>query len=350
MDSSTLVRLRESLQTRREVLTNWLKNAPPEEKQVRLGPADERAVEAHVETVETAIQKAEDKTLGICTICHAPVEPPGLLEMDYTACVCLSHLSPDEVSQLESELELAQSVQRALLPHQAPAIPGVEVAAFSRPAQILGGDFIDFPQFRDRAHGLLIGDVAGKGVSAGLLMASVQASARSLAFDAESPAQVLQRVNDMFLHNVNMTTFVTLFLGHFDPNLRTLTYCNDGHNPPLLLRGSQGNSEVAWLDPTNAAIGLIEGTQFKARTISLLPGDLLLLYTDGVTEAENSKGEEFGTERLAASVDPGQPARSIVLGLQQKLQEFTDGQPLADDTTIVVYRIKDEGTTIGRLG
>jgi sigma-B regulation protein RsbU (phosphoserine phosphatase) len=340
VNNNTLSRIQASLQMRRTVLTDWLRSTPAQKKQMRLGPADERAVELHVETVETAIQKAKDETLGICTVCHDYVDT-GLLEMDYTTSVCLAHFSAEEVSRLEAELELAQSVQKALLPHQAPAIPGVQVAAFSRPAQILGGDFIDFPQFRDGAHGLLIGDVAGKGVSAGLLMASVQASARTLALDADSPAQVLQRVNDMFCHNVHMTTFVTLFLAHLDPDLRTLTYCNAGHNPPLLFRGQPASGEITWLNPTNPAIGLVEDSQFKARTISLLPGDLLLLYTDGVTEAENAQGEEFGPERLAEFLTPGQSARAIVLGLQQKLQEFTASGPLADDTTIVACRIAE---------
>ncbi len=340
VNNSTLERIQESLQIRRQVLTNWLRSTPVQKKQAHLGPADGRAVEAHVERVETAIQKAEDKTLGICTICHDYVDT-GLLEMDYTASVCLSHFSPEEVSRLESELELAQSVQKALLPRQAPAIRGIDVAAFSRPAQILGGDFIDFPRYRDGAHGLLIGDVAGKGVSAGLLMASVQASARTLALDADSPAQVLQRVNDIFCHNVHMTTFVTLFLARLDPDLRTLTYCNAGHNPPLLFRRGKASGEITWLDPTNPAIGLVEDSEWKSKTISLLPGDILLLYTDGVTEAENAQGEEFGQERLVEFAKAGQPAREIVLGLQQKLQEFTAGQPLADDTTIVVCRIAE---------
>ncbi len=342
MSSTTLGRIHDNLIIKRQVLTDWLRNTPAKKRQIRLGPADEAAVQAHVQTMDTAIQKAEDKTLGVCFICHDYVDS-DLLEMDYAMSVCLDHLSGDERRQLESELELAQSVQRALLPRQAPSIRGVELAAFSRPAQILGGDFIDFPQFRDGAHGLLIGDVAGKGVSAGLLMASVQASARTLAFDSDSPAQVLSRVNDVFFHNVHLTTFVTVFLARFEPGLRSLTFCNAGHNPPLRWRPNGATGDATWLDPTNPAIGLVENSEFKSKTIALLPGDIVLLYTDGVTEAQNDLGEEFGTERLVECVqrEPGQSARALVLGLQHMLQEFTAGRPLADDTTIVACRIAE---------
>ncbi len=340
MNNSTFERFQVGLQEKRQVLTNWLRNTPEEKRQARLGPADSAAVQAHVATVDTAIHKAESETLGICTICHEPVEP-SLLEMDYTASVCLAHYSSEEVNRLESELEMAQSVQRALLPHRAPAIPGVQIAALSRPAEILGGDFFDFPRFKDGVHGFLIGDVAGKGVSAGLLMASVQASATTLALDADSPAHVLSRVNHVFCHNIHMTTFVTLFLAHLDPIQRTLTYSNAGHNPPLLLRGGQADREITWLGPTNPAIGLVENSIFKDRSVSLVPDDILVLYTDGVTEAQNLQGEEFGQERLADCVRQGASAREIVLGVEQGLREFTAGQPLADDTTIVACRIAE---------
>ncbi len=340
MNNSTLERFQVSLQEKRQVLTNWLRSTPEEKKQLHLASMDQAAVQAQVATIDTAIQKAENETLGICTVCHEQVEP-SLLEMDYTASVCLAHYSSEQVNRLESELEMAQSVQRALLPHRAPSIPGVQVAALSRPAEILGGDFFDFPRFKDDAHGFLIGDVAGKGVSAGLLMASVQASATTLALDADSPAQVLSRVNHVFCHNIHMTTFVTLFLAHLDPAQLTLTYSNAGHNPPLLLRGGQKNREITWLSPTNPAIGLVENSQFKDKTISLFPGDILVLYTDGVTEAQNLQGEEFGQERVADCVRQGISAREVVLGVEQGLREFIAGQPLADDTTIVACRIAE---------
>jgi sigma-B regulation protein RsbU (phosphoserine phosphatase) len=182
-----------------------------------------------------------------------------LLEADYTACVCLDHLSAGEKRQLESELELSQTIQKALLPQRVPAIPGLDLAFFSRPAQILGGDYFDFFQFRDGVPGLAIADVVGHGISASLLMASIQTALRTLVPESDSPSDVLQRVNRFLLHNVHFTTFVTIFLGRFDNGTCTLDYCNAGHNPPLIYRQQEtGNNPVSWLQPTGAAIGLVE--------------------------------------------------------------------------------------------
>lgn len=341
MESNVFGNIRGSLLEKRHNLMEWFRTTPTQKRQVRLGPANERAVQAHLQVLDTALEKTATKTLGQCTVCHDYVET-DLLEMDYTACVCIDHLSPKEKRNLEYELELSQTVQRALLPQQVPEIPGLELAAFSRPAQIVGGDYFDFFPFRDGAHGLAIADVAGKGMSASLLMASVQAALRTLVPANESPVDVLQYLNHLFCHNIHFTTFVTLFLGSFDQATHTLTYSSAGHNPPLIFH-KQGSARdpISWLQPTGAAIGLVEESQFTSETITLSPGDILLLYTDGVTEAINSREEEFGTQRLAAFVRQGSslPAKDLVRALRDVLQEFTDGQPLADDTTIVACKI-----------
>jgi sigma-B regulation protein RsbU (phosphoserine phosphatase) len=308
---------------------------------MRWGFADEQAVYAHVQVLDTAIEKAADQTLGLCQVCHGYVASSHL-EMDYTACVCLDHFSVEQRRQLEFELELSQTVQRAMLPQQIPDIPGLELAAFSRPAQIVGGDYFDFLRFRDDAYGLAIADVAGHGLSTGLLMASVHTALLTLAPMSEVPAEIVQRLNRLFCHNIHLTTFVTLFLGRFDQATRTLTYCNAGHNPPLVLHTSANNGRSpAWLQPTGAAIGLIEEAQFRMETVTLSPGDILLLYTDGVTEAINRREEEFGRERLAefARQSSHLPARDLVGEVRRLLQEFTDGQPLADDTTIIACKM-----------
>lgn len=263
--------------------------------------------------------------------------------MDYACCVCLDHFSAEERERLEFELELSTKVQKALLPQQALEIPGMEVAAFSRPATIVGGDYFDFYRFRDGAYGLLIGDVAGHGMAASLIMASLQASLRILVPEYEEPDRVLQRLNQLFTHNINMTNFVSLFLARFDPRTRQLTYSNAGHNPPLLVRPqSNGEEPLSWLHPTGAAIGLVEEAEFGTATVTLEPGDLLLLYTDGVTEAMNPQDEEFGPQRVAELLrqDPYQPAQELIRRLRYQLSEFTGSQPLADDTTIVAYRMK----------
>src|SRR5574341_532414 len=165
-------RIQESLEEKRENVTEFLESASEAEKETCLCE-DEGGVHAHLEVIETSLEKIEDETLGICVICHEPVDSE-LLQMDYTASVCLGHFTEAELRQLEIELELSQVVQRALLPQQIPNIQGVELAAFHRPSEIIGGDYFDFFRFRDGTHGLVIADVSGHGVSAGMLMSSLQ--------------------------------------------------------------------------------------------------------------------------------------------------------------------------------
>ncbi|MBI1880475.1 MAG: serine/threonine-protein phosphatase, partial [Chloroflexi bacterium] len=200
--------------------------------------------------------------------------------------------------------------------------------------------------FGDGVHGLAIADVAGHGMSASLLMASLQPALRTLVLTTDSPAEVLQHLNRFFYHNVHLTTFVTLFLAQFDPTRRTLTYGNAGHNPPLVYRRrANGGDPVAWLQPTGPAIGLVEGFQITTQTATLGQGDILLLYTDGVTEAMNAAEEQFGQDRLASLVrrEANSSAKELVQALRQELQVFTNGLPLADDTTIVVGRMDGTG-------
>ncbi len=312
---------------------------------MRLGPLSEHAVQAHLQVVDTAITKADNQTLGLCDVCHEPIEP-ALLEMDYACCVCLDHFSAEERDRLEVELELATQTQQALLPQQAPEIPGVELAAYSRPAAVIGGDYFDFYHFQDGAHGLVIGDAVGHGISAGMLMSNLHASLRILVNDHDTPAEVVRRLNLLFYHNIRMTNFVTLFLARFDPDTGRMTYTSAGHNPPILLHsGEDGPETITWLQPTGAAIGLVEASEFGMASVNLSPGDVVLFYTDGVTEAMNAQHEEFGQERLARLIQKGRrlPARDIIQEVRDQLRDHSQGQPLADDATIIAFRILGVG-------
>jgi len=340
METSVFERFRIGLKEKRQVLADFLQETPTPKKQVHLGTASETEVHDQVQVIDTAIQKTEDQTLGVCEVCHGYVES-GLLEMDYTASVCLDHLSEVEKRQLESELELSQVVYKSMLPQQLPMIPGADLAVFSQPAQILGGDYFDFFQFRDGTHGFVIADIAGHGVSASLLLASMQTALRNWIPESDSPAGVIERLNHFFLHNIHFTTFVTMFLGRFDPATRTLTYSNAGHNPPLLLRRSKPDSEPVWLQPTGPAVGLVEEFQITEQLFPLSPGDNLLVYTDGVTEATNEQREEFGVQGLAASISQAAnlPARDMIQALRRGLTTFTNAHPLADDTTMLAFKV-----------
>jgi sigma-B regulation protein RsbU (phosphoserine phosphatase) len=339
MDTKILQRFRENLLQQRQNLLDWLRNTPTEKRQVHLGPAGEQEAKAHLEVLESALAKADDKTLGLCEVCHEYVETDRL-EMDFTACVCIDHYSAEQKRRLESELELSHKLQKALLPQQWPEVPGLQIAAFSQPAEIVGGDYFDFFRFHDKTHGLAIADVMGKGVPASMLMASLQASLRILGPENDSPATVAQRLNGLFCHNIHLLKFISLFIGSFDPATRALKYCNAGHNPPLLVRS---NGEIHWLQPTGAAIGLAESFNFKAETLILSPGDILVLYTDGVTEAMNSAREEFGENRLAELVrkKAGLSPQDLIKELRLSLREFIGGRNLGDDVTIVMSKIID---------
>jgi sigma-B regulation protein RsbU (phosphoserine phosphatase) len=338
MNHKIFQHIHQGLSEKRDKLTAWLQATPPQKKQVSLGPLGEQAIQSHLHVLDTALTQATAGTLGVCTVCHDYIET-ARLEMDYTACVCLDHLSPQERDVLESELKLAQDVQKSLLPQQPPTVPDLDIAAFSRPAQIVGGDYFDFFQFSNGAQGFVIADVEGHGIAASLYMATVQALLRTLMPSSASPAKVMQQLHHLLIHNIRFSTFVTLFIGAFDHTTHRLTYCNAGHNPPLIFRGDR--DALLWLRPTGAAVGLIEGFEFKEETCELLPDDILLLYTDGITEAFNPEGEEFKGERLAELVRRGAnlPAKELVQAIRQGLQTFTAGKPFADDTTVVVCKV-----------
>ena len=342
MESFNLDRICNGLLQKREWLTKWLHSTPLNKKEVMLGPSTEQSVLCCVDVIDEAITKADSKTLGKCEVCHEDVEPE-LLEIDYTACVCIEHLSEQERRHLEGELELAQNVQKMLLPQEAPTIAGLEIAAFSRPAQILGGDYFDFIDFRNGFHGLAIADVAGHGVSASLHMASIQALLRTLVPVNKSPAEVMRQVHKLFIHNIRFETFVTFFIGAFDSSTKALTYCNAGHQPPLVLHKTKSEKEsVEMLWPTGAAIGLVEEADLAEKTIELQEEDLLVMYTDGVTEAVNPQNQEFGRERLVKLSQNVNniSVKKLIQEIRKSLEGFSEGKPFVDDTTIVICRIK----------
>ncbi len=337
MESTTTQKIEKSLTEKRENLYHWLESTPVAEKEI-CTCEDDACVEEHLNIIEESLERATKGSLGICKICHGQVNS-SLLEMDYTSAVCLDHFSPEERRRLESELELSQIIQRALLPQQIPAIPGLDLAVFSRPSDILGGDYFDFLKFNDKGFGLAIADVVGHGVSASILMSSLQMALRTLVPQNDLPGKVLEQINHFYIHNVNLTTFITAFLAHFDQESKILTYSNAGQTPPLVIR-KQGD-QVEWLRPTSGALGLVERFDPTCISTKLSKGDVALFYTDGVTETMSSTGEQFGMEKLAALVKAKTDLASqeIVYAVRQAIHEFSSGKPLADDTTIVALKV-----------
>lgn len=341
MEQSLFARFAESLRDRRNMLVEWLGAASPEERQVRLGPAPEKAMQNHFEVIERAIDKAHAHELGKCTVCNEFVGQDWL-ERDFTTSVCIDHLTGEERSRLEAELELSQKVQQALLPQRVPQLPGWEVAAFSRPASIVGGDYYDFGRFANGHQAFLIADVMGKGMPASMLMASLQASLKIIIPESTDPCTVMSRINQIFCHNIHLTKFVTLVVAELDTASGTVRYANAGHNPPYLVRQSNGDGAACTelLPPTGAAIGLIEEARFEAKSVQLKAGDALVFYTDGVTDAGVHSGTMFGEDRLRDYLRKNyrQPAGGLLRGILQEVQTFTRDAPPSDDTTIMVVK------------
>ena len=243
-----------------------------------------------------------------------------------------------ERDALERELSVARDVQRELLPRAAPPVAELELAGVCRPAIAVGGDYYDYLQDRDGRLGLVIADVSGKGVSAALLMASLQASVRSRFPTAETPGSLAADLNEALLGSSSAARYATAFLATFDRETRRLTYTNAGHLPAILVRGP----ETARCDEGGMPIGLFEGATYETGARTLAPGDLLALFTDGVTEAPAPDGEEFGAARLAELLRAhrARPLEAIIEVVLDALLQWSGPVDAHDDVTLVLARVR----------
>jgi len=240
------------------------------------------------------------------------------------------------LQQQEEELKRAREIQQMLLPSTLPQLAGVQIAGAWQPAREVGGDYFDVIQLDKDRLGICVGDVAGKGITAALLMANLQASFRAFATTEASPQVVCTKLNKFLCANIASGKFVTFFYAVLDADARTLTYENAGHSPGLLLR-SNGTTET--LQGGGAVLGALPDWTYQDYTVQLQPGDQLLLSTDGITEAENAKLEEFGEERLleAARARHGS-ALEVQRAIMQQVTAFCGGN-FRDDATLLVLRI-----------
>jgi sigma-B regulation protein RsbU (phosphoserine phosphatase) len=240
------------------------------------------------------------------------------------------------LQQQEEELKRAREIQQMLLPSTLPQHAGVQIAGAWQPAREVGGDYFDVIQLDKDRLGICVGDVAGKGITAALLMANLQASFRAFATTEASPQVVCTKLNKFLCANIASGKFVTFFYAVLDAEARTLTYENAGHLPGLLLR-SNGTTET--LRGGGAVLGALPDWTYQDYTAKLQPGDQLLLSTDGITEAENAELEEFGDERLleAARGRHGS-ALEVQRAIMQQVTAFCGGN-FRDDATLLVLRI-----------
>lgn len=240
--------------------------------------------------------------------------------------------------EYERDLSLAAQVQRQVLP-KPPTVPGLQLAAFMQTARILGGDYYDFFQISDDVVDVVIADVSGKGAAASLLMPSLAVALRLRARELSGPAAILKDLDTVLKQITNSATFVTMFYARFNPALQTLEYASGGHNPPLLLRTRSG--ETLLLEGTGPIMGILPDAQFANTLIKLEAGDILTLYTDGVTEQENEAGDEFSTDRLKEAVlsHMKEPATDMVADIAEAVSTFAGTVEQSDDLTTVVAKI-----------
>jgi sigma-B regulation protein RsbU (phosphoserine phosphatase) len=241
---------------------------------------------------------------------------------------------------LKRELDIARDVQAGLLPQKRPAIAGLDYDGTCRMAREVGGDYFDFLDLGSGRLGMALGDVSGKGVSAALLMASLQALLRSRAKQfADDPASLVTQVNESLADSTDPSKFATFFYAVYDPATRTLRYVNAGHNPPFLLRS--GTSVVSRLRPTGMALGFDRAAVYAEGCDTLATGDVLLAFTDGLTEALNEAGEEFDDARAAGLLVGNRHlgATDLQRVVTAELEAFCGRAPQHDDVTIVVARV-----------
>jgi sigma-B regulation protein RsbU (phosphoserine phosphatase) len=253
------------------------------------------------------------------------------------------HREEIQRQRLEEELSVARQIQLSILPATAPVVPGWEIATRYEAARQVGGDFYDFfwvqrPQEGNRQFGMVIADVTGKGVPAALFMAMSRTTIRNVAISDRSPAAALEKANELLLEDGDPNLFLTAFYGLLDSESAELTYCNAGHNPPLYYRPSE-QAFVA-LGSEGIALGVLPGITLPGKRIAIHAGDLLVLYTDGVTEAVNPEMEEFGEDRLreVIAIHAQASVQEIVDAVAGAVDSFAREMPRWDDFTLVVAR------------
>ena len=245
--------------------------------------------------------------------------------------------------ELLGEMEMAAGLQRHLLDQHVPPAGLLDVVATMKPARVVGGDYYDFIPLGPGRFGVVIADVAGKGLPAALIMPAVKIALRTLATRHDRMADALRQANRIFLDNLPPASYVTLVFGVFDTEGRRLVYATAGHQPPLHLSAATG--EIRFLRTGGGAVGLIPDVDYETEEVSFEPGDLFLFYTDGVTDSENSGGAHFGEERLIDVVkqNRGRSARSLVSAVHAAIDQFRGPGPQGDDATAIAIRVP--GTT-----
>ncbi len=264
-----------------------------------------------------------------------------LTVMANVAAIRIEHARLSEVEEQErllaKEMQQAALIQKGLLPSKPPAVKGLDIAGKTTACRTVGGDYFDFIEFADGRVAMLVGDVAGKGMPASLLMSSLQARIQILFEDGDDLAKKVGRLNKAVCANCPDNRFITFFMTVINPETGDLVYTNAGHNPPLIVRAGGG---FETLGGGGVILGILPMATYKESGAKMESGDILVLFSDGVTEAANSSDEDFGETRLAEVVaaNRNRSAAEIIEAIEAAVVDFTEGAPAADDFTVVIAR------------
>lgn len=239
--------------------------------------------------------------------------------------------------RMSEELRLAREIQHGLLPKTIPQISGYDIAGTTLPAQEVGGDYFDFIEIEQNKIAACLGDVAGKGLPASLLMANLQATIRGQALAEASPCQCLQHSNTLLYSSTTSNMFVTFIYGFLKPQEHCFTFANAGHEKPLLFKN---NGDVELQTISGVGLGLVQDFEYPEINVHFDPGDTLLVHSDGITEAMDLEDNEFGGERLVTFVNENKnlSAINLINNLVRNVKDFTQSRPQSDDMTILVIK------------
>jgi sigma-B regulation protein RsbU (phosphoserine phosphatase) len=306
------------------------------EHALELSPEDAH-LSSLLDEVDAALERMDRGTYGICETCKEPIETDRLLA-DPLTCFCLDHMSPDQQRALEEDLELARRIQNGLLPGPSLKVSGWEVVYHYEGAGPISGDYCDLLTSGKDLY-FTVGDVSGKGVAASMLMAHLHATFRTLVSLNLPLDQIMERASRMFCESTLPTYFATLVCGKAHAN-GEVKISNAGHNPPLLIQGS----DIAEIKATGLPLGMFCEEHFSVSAVQLAPGNTILLYTDGLSEATDESGEQYGTERLMQVVGKRRslPPEALVSACLEDLKSFCSGIPRSDDLTIMAIRRLDQ--------
>jgi sigma-B regulation protein RsbU (phosphoserine phosphatase) len=251
----------------------------------------------------------------------------------------LQDISEDKyLKELRESVRVSREIQLHFLPSEPPGLAGVDIAAVNIPSRVISGDYYDFIKISEDHWGVVMGDVAGKGVSAGLLMSAFRAALLAELRNEFSLSATLEKVNELMWETTPANRFVTAFYGVFDEKHRMITYCNAGHDPPLLLRAG-GNVES--LEMGGMLLGAFPQQAYEEGHVHLLPGDCFLLFTDGLTESPGPGNQQIGRERIVEFLRQysSEPASTMMQHLIEWLSSSRQSESPPDDVSIVILKI-----------